>query len=79
MRAYLTSDVDTYLKDITQALDFEQMEEFFNGHIRTEVTFEELVYSVATEGFEALNAEKICTFVFDTFFYELSVARPMFF
>ncbi len=78
MRAYLTSDVDTYLKDITQALDFEQMEEFFNGHIRTEVTFEELVYSVATEGFEALNAEKICTFVFDTFFYELSVARPMF-
>lgn len=78
MRAYLTSDVDTYLKDITQALDFEPMEEFFYGHMRTEVTFEELVYSLATEGFGALNAEDICTFVFDAFFYELSLARPMF-
>lgn len=78
MRAYLISDVDTYLEEITEALDFDSMELFFREHMRTEVSFEELVNSVAKEGLGALDAEKICTFVFDAFFYELSMARPMF-
>ena len=78
MIANIISDVDTYLKEITGNLDFSSVEEFFRGHMRSEMSFEELVYIVATEGLEGLDAEKICTFAFDTLFYELSLARPMF-
>ena len=72
------SEVDGYLKEITEGLDFSSIEQFFQDHMRGEVSFEELVYTVATEGLEGLDAEKICTFAFDTVFYELSMARPMF-
>ena len=78
MRRVVLSEIDTYLKEITEELDFSSMEQFFQGHMRGEVSFEELVYTVATEGLDGLDAEKICTFAFDTLFYELSLARPMF-
>lgn len=78
MMGFVISEIDAYLKEITQGLDFSSMEEFFQGHMRSEVSFEELVYTLATEGLEGLDAEKICTFAFDTVFYELSLARPMF-
>ena len=67
-----------YLEEITQAIDFDSVEEFLNGHLRTEVTFEELVSRIAADGLDALNAENITTFVFDTLFYELSIAKPIF-
>jgi len=37
-----------------------------------------LVAQISTHGLESLNAENICTFVFDIFFYELSMLRPIF-
>lgn len=78
MRGYVISEADTYLEEITEAIDFSSMEEFLNGHLRTEITFEELVSRIATDGLDALNAENITTFVFDTLFYEMSMAKPLF-
>lgn len=78
MRGYILTQVDDYLKEITKGLDFSSIEEFFQGDMRSKVSFEELVYIVATEGLEGLDGETICTFVFDSVFYELSILRPMF-
>lgn len=78
MRGYVMSETETYLEEITQAIDFSSIEEFLNGHMRTEITFEELVSRIAADGLDALNAENITTFVFDTLFYELSIAKPIF-
>ncbi len=78
MSEYNLEEVDGYLKDITDALDFSAIEEFFYGHMRTQVTFEELVTKVAKEGLSALDAKNITTMVFDSVLYELSMARPMF-
>ena len=78
MRMYVASNTDAYLQEITKHLDLEAMDRFLHEHLRAEVDFEELIYLVATDGFEALGAENLCTFVFDIFFYELSLARPIF-
>ena len=78
MKIAVVSSIDSYLEEITKGLDFSSVEDFFQGDLRSEVSFESLVYTVATEGIEGLDAEKICTFAFDTLFYELSQARPMF-
>ncbi len=74
----MTTEVEKYLEEIIGVLDFDSLNEFLYGHMRTKMTFEELVAQVSTSGLEALNKENITTLVFDSVFYELSVARPMF-
>lgn len=78
MRRVFISKTEIYLKEITQGLDFSSVEQFFKGDMGSEVNFEELVYSLASEGLKGLDAEKLMSFAADTLFYELSVARPMF-
>ena len=78
MRWGMGSETENYLDSITEAIDFSGLEQFLKGHIRTEISFEELVRLVVSEGIEALDAETICTFAFDTIFYEISMARPLF-
>lgn len=70
--------VEEYLEEILEALDFSSLNEFLYGHMRTQMTFEELVAQVSVNGIEALNAENICTFFYDIFMYELSIAKPIF-
>lgn len=74
----MTAEVESYLEEIIGALDFSALNDFLYGHMRMEMTFEELVSKISTNGLEALNKENITTMVFDTILYELSVARPMF-
>lgn len=74
----MTAEVEKYLEEIIGELDFSALDEFLYGHMRTQMTFEQLVAQVSANGLEALNKENITTLVFDTVFYELSVARPMF-
>lgn len=78
MRWGVMTEVENYLEEIIEALDFSSLNDFLYGHMRTEMTFEELVAQVSTNGIEALNKENICSFVFDTILYELSIARPIF-
>lgn len=78
MRWGVLTEIETYMEEIIEALDFEALNEFLYGHIRTRFTFEELVAQISINGLEALNKENICTLVFDALFYELSTARPMF-
>ncbi len=70
--------MSTYLEEVMEEIDFSSIEQFMQGHMRTEMSFEKLVSLVATEGLDALNAENITTLVFDSLFYELSMAQPMF-
>ncbi len=74
----MTAEVEKYLDEIIGELDFSALDEFLYGHMRTQMTFEQLVAQISTNGIEALSKENITTFVFDTVFYEISVARPMF-
>lgn len=75
---YNSEAIDSYINEITSNMDFSSMEEFLNGHLRSRVRFEDLVSMVASKGLGAIDAESITTFVFDSLFYELSMARPMF-
>ena len=74
----MKNEVENYLEEIISSLDFSSLNEFLYGHMRTEMTFEELVAQISMNGLEALNKENVTTMVFDAFFYELSVARPVF-
>ncbi len=73
-----TKEIEGYLEEITNSMDFNTMEEFLKSDMRSQITFEELVSIVATEGLGGLDAERLTTFVFDSLLYELSIARPMF-
>ena len=72
------TEAEGYLEEIISALDFSSLNEFLYGHMRTKMTFQELVAQISTNGFEALSKENITAMVFDSIFYELSIARPMF-
>lgn len=74
----IMSEAENYLEEIIEALDFDSLNEFLYGHMRTKMTFEELVAQVSLNGIEALNKENICGLVFDSILYELSVAKPIF-
>lgn len=74
----MKNEVENYLEEIISALDFSSLNEFLYGHIRTKMTFEELVAQISVDGLDALNKDNITTMVFDALFYELSIARPMF-
>lgn len=74
----MKNEVENYLEEIISALDFSSLNEFLYGHMRTKMTFEELVAQISVDGLDALNKDNITTMVFDALFYELSIARPMF-
>ena len=78
MRGMMLSQVETYLEEILEALDFSSLDHFLNQHMRTEMSFEELVSQIVINGFEAFNKENITMLVFDSLFYELSIAKPVF-
>jgi len=67
-----------YLEEIIAALDFHSLNQFLNEHLRVKMSFEELITQVSLHGIDALNRENITQFFFDTLFYELSIARPIF-
>lgn len=74
----MTIEVEKYLEEIIGEIDFSTLNDFLNGHMRMQMTFEELVANISANGLEAISKENITTFVFDSVLYELSVARPIF-
>ena len=70
--------MNVYLEEILESLDFSLLNDFLNRHMRMEMSFEKLVSLISKEGLGALNRENITRYVFDSFLYELSVARPIF-
>ncbi|MBQ6845476.1 MAG: stage III sporulation protein AE [Agathobacter sp.] len=78
MSGIVLTQVEDYLEEILERLDFSALNEFLSKHIRAEMTFEELVSQITTEGLAAINRENLTTLVFDSLFYELSLAKPMF-
>lgn len=75
---WLGTEVNTYLEEIVNALDFKSIDEFLNEHLRMEMDFAELIGQISTNGLDALNRENITQLFFDTIFYEISIARPIF-
>lgn len=78
MRGLVLTQVETYLEEILETLDFSALNDFLFKHMRTEMSFEELVAQISVNGLDAMNKENITMLVFDSLFYELSVARPIF-
>ena len=78
MNAMILTQVETYLEEILEALDFSALNEFLNQHMRTEMNFSELVSQISINGLDAVNKENITMLAFDSLFYELSIARPIF-
>lgn len=74
----MTAEVEKYLEEIIGEIDFSALNDFLTGHMRTEMSFQELVAQVSANGLDALSKENMTTMVFDSVLYELSVARPMF-
>lgn len=74
----MTAEVEKYLEEIIGEIDFSALNDFLTGHMRTEMSFQELVAQVSANGLEALSKENMTTMVFDSVLYELSIARPMF-
>lgn len=78
MKRILMTDVSGYLEEIIDTLDFSALNEFLYEHMRTEMDFEELISQISVQGLEAINKENITQMFFDTVFYEMSIARPIF-
>ena len=78
MRWGILTQVEDYIGEILETLDFAALNDFLSGHMRAKMSFEELVTQMSVGGIEALNKENITMLVFDSVFYELSVARPIF-
>ena len=64
------SQVENYLEEILEALDFSALNDFLHQHMRTEMTFSEFVSQIAANGLDAMNKETITALVVDSFFYE---------
>ncbi len=71
-------ELDAVLEELTGSLDLSQMEGFLNDHLREKIDLSALVSQIATEGLGALDLENIGELLLDSFFYELSMLRPMF-
>ena len=78
MRILLSDTLEDYLQEMIQSIDFSSLNTFLNEHLRTKMDMEELIARVSMDGIGALSGENISMLVFDTFLYELSVARPIF-
>ncbi len=74
----ILTQVENYLEEILEALDFSALDNFLHQHMREEMSFSELVSQIAINGLDALNKESLTKFIFDAFFYELSIAKPIF-
>ena len=74
----MTVEIEKYLEELIHEIDFSPLNEFLNSHLRTQVTFEELVAQISANGLDAISSEMVTTWVFDSVFYELSIARPIF-
>lgn len=78
MKILLSESLEGYITEIIGNLDFSSLDRFLNEHLRTKMSFEELIARISVEGIEAVDGESISMLVFDTLLYELSVARPIF-
>lgn len=78
MKVQFMTEIDTYLEEIVSALDFESLNQFLNEHMRIKMDVAELIQEISLNGLEALNKENITQLFFDTIFYEISIARPIF-
>lgn len=78
MSILLTENPKKYIEEILNSMDFSSLDTFLNEHLRTKMTFEELIGQISINGLKSLNSENLCTMMFDTFLYELSAARPIF-
>ena len=78
MKCFSLTEVTTYLEEIVETLDFEALNNFLNEHMRVEMSFEELIARISLNGMDAINKENITQMFFDTLFYEISIARPIF-
>lgn len=78
MMGWVLTNVTTYLEEIIEVLDFSGLNDFLNAHLRIKMDFEELVAQISLYGVEAFSRENITQLFFDSLFYELSIARPIF-
>lgn len=78
MKGWLMTEVNTYLEEIIEALDFQSLDQFLNEHMRMEMDFAELIEQISLNGLEAFSRENITQLFFDAIFYEISIARPIF-
>ena len=70
--------MNAYLEEIIEALDFQSLDKFLNEHIRIEMDFGELIRQISLNGLDVVNRENMTQLFFDTIFYEISIARPIF-
>ena len=78
MKCFVMTEVNVYLEEILEALDFDSLNAFLNEHMRVEMDFAELISRISIHGLEGLNRETVTQLFFDTIFYEISIARPIF-
>lgn len=78
MKGTILTQVENYLEEILNSLDFSALNEFLYEHMRAEMSFEKLVAQISVGGMDALSKENITMLVFDSLFYEISIARPIF-
>lgn len=78
MKRILMVDVNGYLEEIIETLDFQALNDFLYEHLRVKMSFEELITQISLNGLESLNRENITGLFFDALFYELSIAKPIF-
>lgn len=78
MKYGLIVQVENYFDEILKNMDFEAVDGFLHGHMRTKMDFAELVSQISQNGLSALDKENLSMLVWDAVFYELSLARPLF-
>ena len=78
MRILLLESLKSYIEEILGGMDFSSLDTFLNEHMRTKMSFKELIAQISVNGISAISGENISMLVFDTFLYELSIARPIF-
>ena len=78
MKGYIVTEVNGYLEEIINALNFESLNNFLNEHMRMEMDFAELISQISIHGLDVLNRDNIMQLFFDSIFYEISIARPIF-
>ena len=78
MKCFVIAEVNTYLEEILDALDFQSLNQFLKEHLREEMDIAELISQISTQGLEVLNRKNITQLFFDSIFYELSIVRPIF-
>lgn len=78
MNIVLMTEINTYLEEIIDELNLNTLNDFFNEHMRMEMNVGELLAQISINGLGAMNKENITRLFFDSVFYELSIAHPIF-